>query len=90
MEKIDVAHVAKLARLKLTDQESVAIGKKFGEILGYIGLLAEVDLEGEGQDRDETQLVNYRPDGAVASLVKLEDFSELIENRHFKVPSIIE
>ncbi|MEM9251175.1 MAG: Asp-tRNA(Asn)/Glu-tRNA(Gln) amidotransferase subunit GatC [Planctomycetota bacterium] len=42
----DVRHVAKLARLELSDEEVEHFRGQLGQILGYIDKLAEVDIAG--------------------------------------------
>lgn len=41
---LDVAYVAKLARLKLTAEETRLFQKQLGDILKYAGKLSEVDV----------------------------------------------
>lgn len=46
MDIEQVNHVARLARLKLSDTEAVELAEQLGKVLGYIRLLDEVDTEG--------------------------------------------
>ena len=46
MTKETIEHIAKLARLKLTDQELKTFGDQFSSILYYVKKLQEVDTEG--------------------------------------------
>ncbi|MBR1977773.1 Asp-tRNA(Asn)/Glu-tRNA(Gln) amidotransferase subunit GatC [bacterium] len=39
----DVEHVAKLARLELTEEEKVKFSKQLGDVLGYVNAMNEVD-----------------------------------------------
>ena len=39
----DVEHVAKLARLELTEEEKVKFSKQLGDVLGYVDEMNEVD-----------------------------------------------
>ncbi|MDX2470035.1 MAG: Asp-tRNA(Asn)/Glu-tRNA(Gln) amidotransferase subunit GatC [SAR324 cluster bacterium] len=89
-EEIDVQKVAKLARLKLTEEEERVVGQKFKDVLGYIATLEEVEITGELAGKDESEQVLYRPDKNVVSPVKPEDFSPHMENGFFKVPKVIE
>lgn len=41
----DVRHIAKLARLKLSDAEVKKLGKEMSSILDYIDILNELDTE---------------------------------------------
>jgi len=89
-EDINVQKVAQLARLKLTAAEESYFGDKFKEILGYVSLLSEVNIEGKTDQRDESNLSIYRTDQTNPSGIAVEDFSDKIENQHFMVPSVIE
>jgi len=89
-EPIDVQKVALLAHLKLTDQEEKYFGEKFEQIIGYVDLLSEVVIEGDPTPKDESLQSLYREDVAIDSGIKIQDFSDKIENQHFMVPSIIE
>ena len=40
---IDIQHIAKLARLRLTDDEEKMLAKQLPQILAYVGKLQEVD-----------------------------------------------
>lgn len=42
----EVRHVAKLARLHVTDAEVPAYAAKLGQVLGYVAMLQELDVTG--------------------------------------------
>jgi aspartyl-tRNA(Asn)/glutamyl-tRNA(Gln) amidotransferase subunit C len=42
----EVLHVARLARLKLTDEETERIAGELSSILGHVAKISELDLEG--------------------------------------------
>lgn len=42
----DVQHVAKLARLELTEEEEIRFSKQLGDILKYVEQMNEVDTTG--------------------------------------------
>ena len=42
----EVAHVAKLARLELTEEETAKYSKQLGEILKYVEQMNEIDTTG--------------------------------------------
>ncbi|MCJ8329066.1 MAG: Asp-tRNA(Asn)/Glu-tRNA(Gln) amidotransferase subunit GatC [Lentisphaeria bacterium] len=44
--KIDVDHIAKLARLTLTDEERERFQREIGAIVSYLDILQEIDTEG--------------------------------------------
>jgi aspartyl-tRNA(Asn)/glutamyl-tRNA(Gln) amidotransferase subunit C len=43
-QSIDVTYVADLARLRLSPEEIATFQKQLGDVLGYVGQLAEVDV----------------------------------------------
>lgn len=45
-QDIDVGYVANLARMALTDGEREAFQRQLGALLGHVGKLGELDLEG--------------------------------------------
>ena len=53
-----VKHVAKLARIKLTDQEVKKFGKQLSSVLEYIDILAEVDTKNVPETSQVTGLKN--------------------------------
>jgi aspartyl-tRNA(Asn)/glutamyl-tRNA(Gln) amidotransferase subunit C len=44
--KVDVAHIAELARLKLSAEETELFEKQLGDVLKYVEKLNEVNVEG--------------------------------------------
>ena len=57
--KIDIEHVAKLANLKLTEEEKPLFQKQLTEILGYVENLNQVDTK------------NVEPIGHITGLEKI-------------------
>lgn len=45
-DHIDVAYVARLARLELTDEERTRFDAQLADILGYVHKITELDTEG--------------------------------------------
>lgn len=61
-----VEHIAKLARIKLTDEEKEKLTGEMGSILAYISKLNEVNTEGVEPTAQVTGLENvYRKDEAM-------------------------
>lgn len=89
-DPINVKKVAKLARLKLTRKGETYYEEKFQDILNYVGILSEVEIDSDMKEKDESLQVIYRPDTRNDSPVSPEQFSENIENRFFKVPKVID
>lgn len=89
-DEIDVKKVAKLARLKLTEEEEKHYKVRFNEIIDYVGMLSAVSIESEMKEKDESLQVIYREDRIKESPVAPEQFSKHVENKFFKVPKVIE
>lgn len=53
-----VKHVAKLARIKLTDEEVKKFGKQLSAVLNYMEILNEVDTKGVPETSQVTGLTN--------------------------------
>ncbi len=63
LSKDDVLKLAKLARLKLSDDEVAAFQGEISEILGYVEMLKDVDVSGLKPTYQVTGLTNVtRPD----------------------------
>jgi aspartyl-tRNA(Asn)/glutamyl-tRNA(Gln) amidotransferase subunit C len=63
IEKDQVLHVAKLARLKLSDDEVERMAKELSGILEHVEKISELDLEGVEPTSHVIQLENVlRPD----------------------------
>lgn len=88
----DVRHVAKLSRLKLTDDEVSHFTGQLAAVLSYIGKLNELDLEGveplaHASDqtsvlRDDAEQAGLSPDDALANAPDRQD-------AFFKVPKVL-
>ena len=64
----EIEHLAKLARLELSEEEIVRYQGEMGRILDYVGELREVDTKGVEPTAQVTGLVNrLREDIAVPS-----------------------
>lgn len=59
----DVRHVAKLSRLKLTDEQIAHYTQQLGAVLGYMDKLGELDLDDVEPLAHPTEITNaLRPD----------------------------
>ncbi|MBI5701804.1 Asp-tRNA(Asn)/Glu-tRNA(Gln) amidotransferase subunit GatC [Candidatus Saganbacteria bacterium] len=91
--KIDVDHVAKLARLGLSDIEQETFGKQLGDILKYADNLGKLDLKDIPSTSHAIPMKNVMREDIVE---KCEDIKSIlangpeVENNMFKVPRIIE
>lgn len=88
----DVRHVAKLARLRLSDEAITEQTTKLGAILKYIDKLSEVDIDGVEPMVHAMELVNVlRPD-EVGDSLPVEDALRNAPDRDdnfFKVPKVL-
>ena len=74
--KIDVPHVAKLANLPLTDEETAKFEKQLSAVLEYIKKLDEVDVSNIEPTSQVTGLENVsREDKSLPSLTQEEALS---------------
>ena len=89
----DVRHVALLARLALTDEETALYTEQLGRILHYVEKLSELDTEGVEPTTYTVPLREvFREDRAGGSLERGEALKNAPESARgcFKVPKIIE
>lgn len=88
----DVNYVAKLARLRFSEEELQATAQKFGAILNYMGQLNEIDTAGVAPTTHVLQLENvFREDLLSPCLSRGEALSNapVNEDGYFKVPKIL-
>ena len=91
--KDDVAYIANLARLRLTEDETANYQKDLNNILGYIDLLNQVDTSNvEPLEHVTTPPVGYREDVALKPLdheLALKNAPDA-DSDYFRVPKVIE
>ena len=92
-DKFDVAYVAHLARLELTDAEMTKISAQLKDILAYVAKLSQVDVTGVEPTAHAVPLSNVlRPDEVRPSV----DTERVLRNAPessrdlFIVPKIVE
>jgi len=93
LERKDVEHVARLARLNFTDQELDDCTKELGSILEYIEQLNEVDVSDVQPLAHGASGVNVFRDDEVKPSLDPEKFLQGApdtDGRHFQVPKIID
>ncbi len=89
----EVRHVARLARLRLTDAELEEMQQQLSSILDYVDMLQEVDVEGVPPTAQVTDVVNVvRPDVVQPSLAVEEALAGAArrEGDFFKVKPVFE
>lgn len=87
----DVEHVAKLARLELTEEEKVKFSKQLGDILKYMDQLNEVDTTGVEPMNHPIDFSNVLRDDVVKYELTREELmtnAPEVEQDFFKVPKI--
>jgi aspartyl-tRNA(Asn)/glutamyl-tRNA(Gln) amidotransferase subunit C len=93
LDRKDVEHVARLARLELTEEEMALYTRQLGDILGYVEQLNEVDVTGVEPLAHGAHGENvFRPDEVRASLEReraLEGAPDS-DGWHFRVPKVID
>jgi carboxylesterase len=88
----DVAHVAALARLRLTDDELDRFTSQLGAVLDHAADVAALDTEGVPPTAHPLPLVNVlRDDTVVAGLDRAEVLAQApaVEDGRFRVPRIL-
>lgn len=93
ISRADVEHVARLARLHLTNDELERMRVQLDAILAYIDKLAALDVEGVEPTSHAVPLVNVMRDDAPAPSLTHADALANAPDRageFFRVPRIIE
>ena len=94
--KKEVKHVAKLARLGLTEKETSKYQKELSAILDYFEKLKELDLTGEKKTKFSATLVENvtRQDAEISKLkaenLKLRELMPETKNSYLKVKSVLD
>ena len=89
---MDIEHVAKLARLKLTDAEKERFSKQMGTVIKYIEKLSELDTKNVEPTAHVLGLNNVFRDDAVKKPLTVQDpinDSPAHSKGHYEVPKII-
>jgi aspartyl-tRNA(Asn)/glutamyl-tRNA(Gln) amidotransferase subunit C len=92
LTRADVEHVARLARLALTDAEIDALTNDLGAILDHAAQVSALDTAGVPPTSHPLPLVNVlRPDVARAGLPRAEVLAAApaAEDDRFRVPRIL-
>ena len=90
IDRDQVLHVARLARLQLTDDEVERMSGELSGILGHIEKIGELDLEGVPPTSHVVDVSNaLRPDEPRASWPRetMLDAAPAVRNDGFEVPS---
>lgn len=89
--KIDINHIAKLARLKMDEQQAEKFARQITDILGMVDKLPEI--EGTASGLDPENPMRLRPDVVVPSATTREEIlsnAPQVEAGCVVVPRIVE
>jgi len=92
LSRDDVAKLAGLARIEMTEEELVSLSSQFGMILDAVARVQEVDLTGVKATSHPQLLENIsRPDVVLPSLSPADALSgaPAQEEQRFRVPQIL-
>ncbi len=92
LSRDEVAKLAALARIEMTESELVELSSQFGMILDAVARVQEVDLEGVKATSHPQPIENIaRPDVVQPSLTPEEALSgaPAQEDQRFRVPQIL-
>jgi aspartyl-tRNA(Asn)/glutamyl-tRNA(Gln) amidotransferase subunit C len=93
LDRDDIAHLARLSRLQLTDDELDDYGQQLDVILGAVARVAEVAADDVPPTTHAVPVVNVtRPDVAVACLDRDDALAGApsAEDDRFRVPRILD
>jgi aspartyl-tRNA(Asn)/glutamyl-tRNA(Gln) amidotransferase subunit C len=92
-QDLNLDHVANLARINLTAEEKARFGAQLGDVLGYIALLNEVDVNGVEPTAHAFPVVNVWGEDVPEAGLSVEDaLRNAPEKRDnmFAVPKVVE
>ena len=90
ISKEEVLHVARLARLALTDEEIERLTGELDKILEAVGVVAELDLADVEPTSHPLDLLNVWDEDVVRESLPLDDAlanAPEAEDGHFRVPT---
>lgn len=90
--EINIAHVAKLARLELTQEEAEAYSAQLAQILGHIDQLSSLSLDAEPSAHAMPVFDVVRADAARPGLTQAEALANapLSAMDQFRLPKVVE
>ncbi len=90
--KVDVLHIAKLAKLPLKKEEVDEYEKQLSSILDYVEKLKELDTEGVAETSQTTGLENVARDDATSPSSSQDEALSNTKSKHnglFKVDRVL-
>lgn len=91
-EKIDVRHVAKLARIALSEEEVARFGEQLGNLLEHVNVLSELDTASVPATAQVVESRNVERPDEISSCLDRETVLSMAPQRQggfFRVPRII-
>ena len=91
-EKIDVRHVAKLARIALSEEEVARFGEQLGNLLEHVNVLSELDTASVPATAQVVESRNVEREDDVRPCLDRETVLAMAPQRQrgfFRVPRII-
>jgi aspartyl-tRNA(Asn)/glutamyl-tRNA(Gln) amidotransferase subunit C len=91
-EKIDVRHVAKLARIALSEDEVVRFGEQLGNLLEHVNVLSELDTASVPATAQVVESRNVERPDEIGPCLDRETVLSMAPQRQggfFRVPRII-
>lgn len=93
IKKKEVEYIARLACLKLNEEEKVKLGLQLGQILEYVNKLGELNTEDIEPLFHVVPLQNIARKDEIKSSLSIKDVlanAPATKSKYFKVPKIIE
>lgn len=88
----EVRHVASLARLRLTDEETEQYRRELSTVLAHIDMLKKLDVEGVEPMSHPSDLTNRLADDVVEPSLDVETLlggAPAVEGRFLTVPKVL-
>ncbi len=94
LSKQDIKHIAKLARLELTDAEIIKYGSQLSDVLSYVEQLREVNVDGVEPTAQVTGLEDILREDVIEDWDKIEREDSLrqapeLEDGQIKVKRVL-
>lgn len=93
LSREDVLHVARLARIALSDEEVERFQAQLSDILDHFDVLRQIDTEGVPPTAHTLDLVNVERDDEVRPSMPVEDVlrnAPMREGDYFRVRAVLE
>jgi aspartyl-tRNA(Asn)/glutamyl-tRNA(Gln) amidotransferase subunit C len=92
--KVDIDHIAKLARLELTDAEKAQFTREISDILKYVEQLQELDVNGVEPTAHASRITNVIREDIPGNCQNLADTMrnapEVLDDQLIKVHAVLD